>query len=553
MGALEALVLTVALSAGPDTVLLDFYSESCPPCLRMAPVVQQLEAKGYAIRRVNVDREPALAARFGVSRIPCFVALVDGREAHRVVGEISLAQLELMCQLGRRKEAPGGVPIHLVGSDRAGPASVMIPAVQSSQPFAASGTSRAPSTMGKDSRASASVPGWRLTSPDWAGPASGQEPSYDHLVAATVRLRIGDARGHNAGSGTIIDARQGHALILTCGHIFRDSQGKGTIEVDLFGPTPAERIPGRLVDYDLARDLGLLAIRVPGPVAVARVAPPGHPMAKGARVISLGCDHGEAPSASPCIVTSQDRFLGPPNLVATGLPVHGRSGGGLFSSDGLLIGVCNAAVPPDNEGLYAALGAIHAELDQLRMSYVYRSDEGKSSGALAAATPEPPAMPRQMPPPSDLVNWTEAPGRPAGSEAPQARAAPAQLSENEMAALEEIRRRVDEGAEVVCIIRSRTDPTAPSEVVVLERASSGFVRELMAGVGARGNLSPRSAGATPSGLPAPPPTSPTPRPPVQSTRSDTIPVTHTLPPAPEMHADGGNWYPRWLQPGYAGS
>jgi len=550
MGALEALVLTVALSAGPETVLLNFYSESCPPCLRMAPVVRQLEAKGYAIRRVNVDREPALAARFGVSGVPCFVALVDGREVHRVVGETSLAQLEPMCQLGRRTPAAGGVPIHLVGSDRPGTASVVIPAVQSSQPFTASGNGQAPGTMVKDGRASASVPGWRLTSPDWAGAASGQEPSYDRLLAATVRLRIEDANGHSSGSGTIIDARQGHALILTCGHIFRDSQGKGRIDVDLFGPTPGERIPGRLEHYDLARDLGLLVIRVPGPVVVARVAPPGHPLAKGARVISLGCDHGGAPSARPCTVTFQDRFLGPPNLVATGLPVQGRSGGGLFSSDGLLIGVCNAAVPPDNEGLYAALGAIHAELDQRSMGFVYRSEEGKSAGAVAAAPPDPPAMPRQMPPPSDLVNWTEAPSRPAASEAPRSAAAPAQLSENEVAALAEIRRRVDEGAEVVLIIRSRTDPAAPSEVVVLDRASSGFVRQLMAGVGAPANPSPRSAPGMPSD---PRDTPPTPRSPVQSTRLDTIPVSHTLPPTPRNHSDEGGWYPRWLQPGYAGS
>ena len=550
MGALEALVLTVALSAGQETVLLDFYGDFCPPCLRMAPVVRQLEARGYAIRRVNLDREPALAARFGVSRIPCFVALVDGREVHRVVGETSLAQLEQMCLLGRRTTAAGGVPIHLVGSDGAGAASVVIPAVQSSQPFAASWNSQAPGTMSKDGRASVSVPGWRLTSPDWAGATSGQEPSYDHLLAATVRLRIEDAGGHSSGSGTIIDARQGYALVLTCGHVFRDSQGKGKIDVDLFGPTPGERIPGRLVHYDLARDLGLLVIRVPGPVVVARVAPPGHSIAKGARVISVGCDHGGAPSARPCIVTSQDRFLGPPNLVATGLPVQGRSGGGLFSSDGLLLGVCNAAVPPDNEGLYAALGAIHAELDQVSMGFVYRSDKGKSAGALAAATPDPPAMPRQMPPPSDLVNWTEAPSRPAASEAPRSPAAPAQLSENEVAALEEIRRRVDEGAEVVCIIRSRTDPAAPSEVVVLDRASSGFVRDLMAGVGARANPSSRSAPATVSD---PRDTPPTRRPPVQSTRLDTIPVSHTLPASPQNHSNEGDWYPRWLRPGYAGS
>ena len=48
-----------------------------------------------------------------------------------------------------------------------------------------------------------------------------------------MRLRIDDADGHSVGSGTIIDTRSGEALVLTCGHIFRDSQGKGKITIDL--------------------------------------------------------------------------------------------------------------------------------------------------------------------------------------------------------------------------------------------------------------------------------------------------------------------------------
>ena len=97
------------------------------------------------------------------------------------------------------------------------------------------------------------------------------------MLAASVRLRIADADGHSCGSGTIIDARPGgEALILTCGHIFRDSKGQGKIEVDLFGPTPATRVPGRLLAYDLKRDVGLVAIQPPGQVTVARVAPPGY-------------------------------------------------------------------------------------------------------------------------------------------------------------------------------------------------------------------------------------------------------------------------------------
>jgi len=81
-------------------------------------------------------------------------------------------------------------------------------------------------------------------------------------------------------------------LILTCGHLFRDSQGNGRIEVDLFGSYPAERIPGELLHFDLEKDLALLRIRVNGPVRTARIAPPGYRIAKGARVVNVGCNNG---------------------------------------------------------------------------------------------------------------------------------------------------------------------------------------------------------------------------------------------------------------------
>jgi len=67
--------------------------------------------------------------------------------------------------------------------------------------------------------------------------------------------------------------------------------------VDLFGPNGAKRIPGELLSYDLDREMGLLSIPVSGPVTTARVAPPGYRVAKGQRVINVGCNNGDPPSA----------------------------------------------------------------------------------------------------------------------------------------------------------------------------------------------------------------------------------------------------------------
>src|SRR5690606_24505461 len=65
---------------------------------------------------------------------------------------------------------------------------------------------------------------------------SAQAPAPNDLIASSVRLTISDPTGVSYGSGTLIDARAGEALVLTCGHIFRDSQGKGGIAIDMLGP-----------------------------------------------------------------------------------------------------------------------------------------------------------------------------------------------------------------------------------------------------------------------------------------------------------------------------
>ncbi|NUQ65065.1 MAG: trypsin-like peptidase domain-containing protein [Pirellulales bacterium] len=480
MVALQACVLALALSGTGETVLLDFYSDSCGPCRQMDPVVQRLAQAGYPVRKVNVERERDLAGRFGVTRIPCFVMVVDGKEVSRMVGAETYDRLQAMCQLGltRRSKAettPPQVPAVQQTSATAAAPVAPLPAVQSRPGFLADPPRTAP--------AQPSMPGWRIT-PASTTQSEAAGLSDERLIAATVRLRIEDATGHSFGTGTIIDTREGEALILTCGHLFRDSKGEGRIEVDLFGARPAQKVPGRLISYDLDRDVALLSIRTPEPVAGARLAPPSYEVKKGDRVATAGCNNGEEPTIRHSRITSLDKFIGPPNIQVAGMPVQGRSGGGLFSSDGYVIGVCNAADPTDNEGLFAALGSIHALLDEAKLAFIYQPRTDDSQGPVLAAAP--PAMPKEMPTPDKLVQLTnassrstQAPSLPAPQVNPASPEPP--LSPEERAALEEIRRRKAQGCEVVCVIRSLADPQAKSEIIVLDRASPAFLRELAAG------------------------------------------------------------------------
>jgi len=303
------------------------------------------------------------------------------------------------------------------------------------------------------------------------------------LVAASVRLRIEDAGGNSCGSGTIIDSRSGEALILTCGHIFRDSQGKGKIEVDLFGPYSGQRVAGRLISYDLQKDVGLVAIQIPNPIAAARLAPPGYKINKGNKVASVGCDNGKDPAVWWSYVTSLNRYTGPSNIQVAGQPTEGRSGGGLFSMDGMVIGVCNARDPQDQEGFYAALDTISAQLDQAGLAFVYQSpqsQEGLNNTTPLMAGINPAASLQQM---SRTVAPATSPSIQAGNLV-QPMAAPVNstvtLNQSEQAALEEIRRRVKEGAEVVCIVRSRNNPQTKSEVIMIDKASPEFIEQLAA-------------------------------------------------------------------------
>jgi len=456
MVSLHAAIAVLALSATGQTAMLDFYADWCAPCKAMHPTVQALIDKGYPVYRVNIDKNKALAAQFKIKTIPCFVMVVDGREVDRVTGGTTLSRLERMCQLSTPSSTKPNQP----------------PAM-----FAKNNTPAAPSNLPLPSAMTTPFDGWE-SQQQQQQPSSPTGVSDATLLAASVRIRVEDADGHSCGSGTIVDSRGGEALILTCGHIFRDSKGRGRIEVDLFGPNGSQRVTGRLISYDSeVRDVGLVAIQPTGPITTARVAPPGYRLTRGAPVASVGCNNGDAPTVRRSQITSLDKFTGPPNIQVADQPVEGRSGGGLFSNEGYVIGVCNAADPRDKEGLFAAIGSIHAELDRAQLAFIYKPSADNPAAApetsaapAALAASALPAMPKQMPGTTEIASLGALPGY-----APESSV---KLASHEQAALDEIRRSKKEGSEVIIIVRPRDNANARSIVFGLDRASSDFVKEL---------------------------------------------------------------------------
>jgi thiol-disulfide isomerase/thioredoxin len=435
MTALSSLVLAALLSAPPalahaasplsgQTVLVQFSSQRCPYCQAMQPIVTKLSQEGCPLHVIDVDQQRDVAQQYGVSGVPTYVALSAGRETGRIVGPASYERLTALWR------GPG--------------------AGRSSAPPDSDGPrTESPRLVATDFRG--------------PGPAGGQVEKVQGAAAATVRIKVEDATGYGFGTGTIIDTHESEALVVTCGHLFRESQGKGKIAADLFAGGASQTVGGQLIAYDLDRDIALLSIRLPFAVRPAQVAPPGAVVRPGEQAFTIGCDKGADPSVQQTQITAVNKYMGKPNYTAAGQPIDGRSGGGLFSADGLLIGVCNAADPQDNEGLYAGLASIHWQLDQIGQAEIYQRAARATVAAAAPAV------------------------APAGAEAPLAQATPlpqlpvqmpAAPAATPLAPAELAPVAAADDSEIVFIVRSKRDPQQRSEVYVVDQPPPDLIARI---------------------------------------------------------------------------
>ncbi|HUS60349.1 MAG TPA: thioredoxin [Nevskiaceae bacterium] len=70
-------------------VLVDFYGEWCLPCKLLAPIISQVakDLDGRVkIGKLDVDKNPQTAQKYGVMGVPTVILFKAGKEAKRIVG-----------------------------------------------------------------------------------------------------------------------------------------------------------------------------------------------------------------------------------------------------------------------------------------------------------------------------------------------------------------------------------------------------------------------------------------------------------------------------------
>ncbi|MFK7778530.1 MAG: thioredoxin domain-containing protein, partial [Gimesia sp.] len=472
-----------ASAATPRGVLLDFTAKWCGPCQKMSPLISRLKREGYPIKKIDVDEQPGLAERYNVKSIPAFVLVIDGREVARSVGSNPNIEGELRRMLARiptaKKQQPASSDqsgdLMFATDQRKSKSSAEVPiqlAQNKTKPEKKSRGFNFPffgKSKDNDESVAVEEPVIRAqfgeTVSDHKVEAPTQ-PTVNDWRKSTVRIRVKDRKGMDLGSGTIIHSSVGRTLIMTCSHIFSELKNDSMIEVDVFRDGKPETYVGTLVRYNMEGDVGLVSIPTSGIVPAAKVASLEHQVKADEIVASIGCNGGDLPTLEQIKVTELNRFLGPDNIECTGMPVQGRSGGGLFNRSGLLVGVCFAVDKDDQRGLYAGLPVIHKLLDESKLTALYQRPE------IQPNTPKP-KMPQMASAETNQDLLDEFLER----AMPTRRVTSATTGNPDLSQLRAALEQAGE-SEVVCIIRPLNQPQSASRVVIINKASSKFVSYL---------------------------------------------------------------------------
>ncbi len=390
-----SLLLSITGGGSADCTLVYFTAAWCEPCKQVRPALEQLQREGWSVQSIDADQHPQLLQQFRVENLPTIVILCRNQEVDRMVGAAPYERIQerIKRAAARNESGQARAPSNSLPQQ----SSVNQPIVRGQSPAMAAfpmlSTIGTVSDVAHDSgqRPAAAPPTSfepQVQPQSSSNPVSAPisvEQAIARAAAATVRIRVDEANTTAFGTGTIVDVRGQEALILTCGHLFRDMQPNSQLTIDLFPGTAQEvNLPSELIDFKAeGEDIGLISFRVPVPVAPVPILARGEPLAVGNPAFSFGCDHGQNPTRRDTRIKNINRYIGADNIEIMGAPAVGRSGGGLFDLQGRLIGVCNAANVEDDEGIYAAAEVVYTQIERLGLAELFN---GGTTPAAAATT-----------------------------------------------------------------------------------------------------------------------------------------------------------------------
>lgn len=81
---------------GNELVVVDFWANWCGPCRMIGPIVDEisLENPDIIVGKVDVNDNPTLTSKYGVTSIPCIVFIKNGVEVERTRGVLSKSALQ---------------------------------------------------------------------------------------------------------------------------------------------------------------------------------------------------------------------------------------------------------------------------------------------------------------------------------------------------------------------------------------------------------------------------------------------------------------------------
>lgn len=78
-----------------DYIVVDFYATWCGPCSMLSPILEEVaKEKNIEVLKVDIDKFPEIASRYGVMVIPTLVVFEKGDNIKTSTGMLSKSELE---------------------------------------------------------------------------------------------------------------------------------------------------------------------------------------------------------------------------------------------------------------------------------------------------------------------------------------------------------------------------------------------------------------------------------------------------------------------------